>query len=48
MMQTDARQALGTNIVLGQVKNVLKKNPKCPGYVLEIVFQERVATLKMF
>ena len=30
-MQTDARQSLGTNIILGQVKNVLEKYPKCPG-----------------
>ena len=45
MMRTDARQSLGTNIVLGQVKNVLEKYPKCPGYVLKIVFQKRVATL---
>ena len=31
MMRTDARQSLGTNIILGQVKNVLEKYPKCPG-----------------
>ena len=30
-MRTDARQSLGTNIILGQVKNVLEKYPKCPG-----------------